>query len=118
MALGIDWSLLFPLRGRRTGSARKPQRIASSGCCHRSLRFEPLETCRLLAITTVNTEFDSIDPNDGLTSLREAIVSANAAAGADTIDFDASLSGKTILLTHGELLITSSVTISGLGAGN
>jgi parallel beta-helix repeat protein len=116
MALGIDWNLLFPARGRRNISARESHRTASSGCYYRPLRFERLENRRLLAVTTVNTELDSIDPNDGFVSLREAIVGANAAAGPDTIDFDTSLSGKTILLTHGELLITSSVTINGLGS--
>ncbi|HEY4234018.1 MAG TPA: choice-of-anchor Q domain-containing protein [Lacipirellulaceae bacterium] len=71
----------------------------------------------MLAAYLVNTELDSVDPNDGLTSLREAITSANGAPSADTINFDASLSGKTILLTHGELKISDDLTVSGLGAG-
>jgi hypothetical protein len=71
----------------------------------------------MLSAYLVNTELDSVDPNDGLTSLREAITIANAAPGADTINFDASLAGKTILLTQGELKITDDLTVNGLGAG-
>ena len=35
-------------------------------------------------------------------------------AGADAINFDASLAGKTILLTHGELTIDDDLTVNGL----
>lgn len=64
----------------------------------------------------VTTEQDVVDDYDLLTSLREAIEYANGLAGADTIEFDASLTGKTILLTQGELAITDELTINGLGA--
>jgi parallel beta-helix repeat protein len=48
-------------------------------------------------------------------SLRQAILDANGAAGADTITFQAGLTG-TITLTTGQLAITDSVDIQGPGA--
>ncbi len=72
---------------------------------------EPMELPSLV----VTTDQDVVDAFDGLTSLREAIEYANGLAGADTISFDASLTGGTILLTEGELRITDSLTIDGLG---
>ena len=53
--------------------------------------------------------------DNGGGSLRAAIASANAAAGADTIAFQAGLTG-TINLSSGELLISDSLTIAGPGA--
>ena len=65
------------------------------------------------------TTFTVTNLNDsGANSLRQAILDANATAGADTIDFDALLSGGTITLTSGELQITDDLTINGLGAEN
>jgi len=49
-------------------------------------------------------------------SLREAIELANSQPGADTIAFDPLLSGGTILLTMGFLIIDDSVDIQGLDA--
>ena len=85
----------------------------------RRLRLEPLEDRRMLAVVTVDTHLDTVDFFDGATSLREAVFATNLVGGADTIDFDADLSGKTILLTMGELPITDSLIIdaSGLTGG-
>ncbi|NER51479.1 MAG: calcium-binding protein, partial [Symploca sp. SIO1A3] len=52
----------------------------------------------------------------GTGSFRQAILDANGLGGADEILFDLGLSGGTINLTSGELLITDDLTISGLGA--
>jgi CSLREA domain-containing protein len=85
----------------------------------RRLRFEPLEDRRLLAVVTVTTLSDTVDLNDGVTSLREAIFAANIVPGADTIEFAPSLTAAgpaTILLSQGELAITDSLTIDGPGA--
>jgi predicted outer membrane repeat protein len=62
------------------------------------------------ATYTVTTLADS-----GPGSLRQAILDANAAPGADTITFQAGLSG-TITLTRGQLLITDDLTLAGPGA--
>jgi uncharacterized lipoprotein len=85
----------------------------------------------LLAIFSVNTTADTIDanPGDGLaqdasgnTSLRAAIMEANASAGADTV----SLATGTYILSRaganedgcgtGDLDITGDLTITGVGA--
>jgi hypothetical protein len=66
----------------------------------------------------VTTAADSVDPYDGLTSLREAISYANTLAGNNTITFDPSLDGQTITLTQGPLELTAgsgTTTIDGGG---
>jgi len=95
----------------------------------RSLRLEPLEDRRMLAVITVNSMADDLVV-DGMVTLREAIQAANtdtsvdgsvAGSGTDTILFDGSLSGQTITLDdmEGELTITEALTIdaSSLAAG-
>jgi hypothetical protein len=84
---------------------------------HRPVRLEQLEDRRLLSIT-VDSLADVINANDGVTTLREAIIEANATA-TDEITFAASLNldmtpGE-IELTEGELVIDSDVTITGPG---
>lgn len=60
--------------------------------------------------------FNVTNLNDaGAGSLRQAIVDANNAAGADTVTFQAGLTG-TITLTTGQLYIADSVDIQGPGA--
>ncbi|HWM89691.1 MAG TPA: IPTL-CTERM sorting domain-containing protein [Thermoanaerobaculia bacterium] len=54
--------------------------------------------------------------DSGPGSLRQAVLDANAAVGADFIIFQAGLTG-TITLTSDEILITDSVEITGPGAG-
>jgi MYXO-CTERM domain-containing protein len=53
--------------------------------------------------------------DSGAGSLRDAISQANGAAGADTVTFQAGLTG-TITLTSGQLYISDSVDIQGPGA--
>ena len=65
------------------------------------------------AVFNVTTNADN-----GAGSLRQAILDANTAGGADTITFDAGLSGSTITLTTGEMVISDSVDIQGLGSAN
>ncbi|MEO1526977.1 MAG: choice-of-anchor Q domain-containing protein [Planctomycetota bacterium] len=59
----------------------------------------------------VTTDQDIVDSSDGMTSLREAIAFANLTPGEDTITFDASLAGSSIVLNGTELLINDSLII-------
>ena len=68
-----------------------------------------------LIVSTLEDENDG-DLSEGDLSLREAIAIAQS---DDTITFDSSLSGGTITLTQGELLVDNNfLTIQGLGAEN
>jgi hypothetical protein len=105
----------------RAGSCRttQPSHLPYGNSRQRRLRLELLEDRRLLAVVMVNTLSDTVDFNDGVTSLREAIFATNLVAGADMINFAASLTSggpATILLTQGELKISDELTIMGPGA--
>ncbi len=65
-------------------------------------------------VITVNSVSDQ--PENGLTTLREAIETANQTSG-NTINFDSTVfsSPQTITLENGELQISSSMTINGSG---
>jgi predicted outer membrane repeat protein len=90
-------------------------------------RFRPvlevLEDRAVPATFTVNTTLDVLGHDNGMLSLRQAIMDANAAPGADTIVVPAG----TYTLTRaeatedggltGDLEINDSLTISGAGAG-
>jgi hypothetical protein len=56
------------------------------------------------------------DANNTDCTLRQAILDANGNAGADTINFNSSLSGSTIPLLSDLPKITESLSINGLGA--
>ncbi|APZ92599.1 CARDB domain-containing protein [Fuerstiella marisgermanici] len=71
--------------------------------------MELLEQRSLLSAISVSTLADSVDPADGVTSLREAVAAANERPGDDTITFDASLYAdqpNVIRLTNGQLEIS------------
>ena len=74
-------------------------------------------TAALIAASPAGAStFSVLNANDaGAGSLRQAVLDANANAGADTITFDPSLAG-TITLTTGQIDITDTVTITGPGA--
>ena len=62
----------------------------------------------------VTTADDVVDANDGVLSLREAVDTANARAGADTITFDPGLAGATLTLVGGGLAtITDDLAVDG-----
>jgi hypothetical protein len=84
------------------------RRSAPRGKHSRRLAVEALEDRTLPSTLTVLTNADS---GDG--SLRAVIA---AAGDGDTINFDRHLRGATITLTSGELAITKSLGIEGLGA--
>ena len=73
------------------------------------------ETLTDLVVSTIEDENDG-DFSDGDLSLREAIALSNEQEGENTITFDSDLSGGTITLNSGELLISDSLTIEGLDA--
>src|SRR5437773_2167274 len=91
----------FHLGGRRTApvNLRRPSL---------RLSLEALEDrCVPATLTVLNT-------NDaGASSLRQAILDANAAAGADTIIFDPTLYSRTINLATSLPIITDAVSITG-----
>ena len=58
----------------------------------------------------VTTLEDSVDENDGVTSLREALILANGNADADLITFQTDLTGE-LVLTQGQITISQSITI-------
>jgi uncharacterized delta-60 repeat protein/CSLREA domain-containing protein len=72
------------------------------------------------AAFVVDTLVDESDGNfaTGDFSLREAIELANSAANLDEIQFAPALSGGTITLTVGQLLVNNDLTITGPGAAN
>jgi len=65
----------------------------------------------------VDAANDEATDTDGKTSLREALLAANAAAGADTIIFDPAVfaGATTITLTNGFIPITGPTTLLGTG---
>ncbi len=69
------------------------------------LGIAPLAGAATFSVTNLN--------DSGAGSLRQAVLDANAAGGADVIQVDVS---GTITLTSGELLISDSVSIAGPGA--
>ncbi|MCC5643060.1 DUF4347 domain-containing protein [Nostoc sp. CHAB 5824] len=77
----------------------------------------------VLATFTVNDtgDADDGDPNNGITTLREAINLANATAGDDAIAFGEIFTDATpdaITLTSGQVTITDDLSILGTGASN
>lgn len=103
-------------RSRFRQSARIRQRRNRHACTPCIARATPRHAVELLEDRMLLTAFTVVNTNDsGEGSLRDAIEQANATAGADTISFDASLAGQTIVLSD-ELLISDDLTITGLGA--
>lgn len=107
--LYVFWKILR--EALSVGKARSSRR--------RSALFEPavLEDRALLASITVTSLADNTNSTDGLTTLREAILSSNTTSTADTITFASGLIGA-VNLGLGTLAITQPVTITGLGAAN
>lgn len=66
--------------------------------------------------STVTTELDVVDATDGLISIREALAYAeqNSSLYGNTVTFDASLDGKTIVL-DGVIELTKTISFDGAG---
>jgi hypothetical protein len=88
---------------RRGANRTIPRRVV--------LGLEALEDRTVPSTLTVTNSLDTGVIGDG--SMRGEIA---AAASGDTINFDPSLVGQTIALTGGELAVTKSLDIEGLGA--
>lgn len=80
----------------------------------------------MLAVLTVNSVLDAVLPDDGLVTLREAIIAANSDSltdlgqkgfGVDDIEFDPVVFGtpRVIQLSLGEMNVTQSLKINGPG---
>ena len=80
----------------------------SSGACTRIRQQGYIA----MALIIVNSAQDDTIAGDGFTTLREAVIEANADELADSITFDASLAGQ-ILLLSGQLIINNDVSIDG-----
>jgi hypothetical protein len=87
-------------RARQGAKRSPPHRVA--------LRLEALEDRTVPSALTVTSAAD-----DGTAGTLRAEIAA--AKSGDTINFDPSLAGQTITLTSGELAITKSLDIEGLG---
>ncbi len=100
LALGANWTLEYATGDIETPGLLEPW--TQNGYNHLLATF---------AVSNTN--------NAGAGSLRQAIVDANAAAGADTISFTGTLADQTpdtITLTTGQLTITDALVIDGPGA--
>jgi CSLREA domain-containing protein len=81
-------------------------------------RLEPLEDRQVPSTFTVNTLLDENTPNDGLLSLREAILAANLSMGTNTIAFNIAGSGvHSLVLLSALPPVTNPVIIDGTTEG-
>jgi parallel beta-helix repeat protein/predicted outer membrane repeat protein len=94
---------------RRAAERRRGKGAAASGVALLGMTFAAVPAAQA-AVFNVDNLGDA-----GAGTLRQAITDANTAVGADTIVFQAGLTG-TILLTTGQLAISDSVDIQGPGA--
>ncbi|HYN20154.1 MAG TPA: choice-of-anchor Q domain-containing protein [Thermoanaerobaculia bacterium] len=98
-------------RRARDRAKRKSSRLVTSGAAIATLGAGLAGGQAAMAATFPVSNLDDAGPG----SLRQAILDANTAAGADVITFQAGLTG-TIGLTTGQLYILDSVDIQGPGA--
>jgi hypothetical protein len=97
-------------RGATAGNGRAKARSRPAARFH--LRLEVLEDRTVPSAFNVTTTLDEVDPNDGVLSLREAVIASNAAPGPDTINLPA---GFYELTLRTGFTITDDLTLRGLG---
>lgn len=104
----------------RSPSMQAPSRAPLALALAAALGIATLPGLAQATTYLVTTSGDSGDGTcDATCTLRDAVLAANANAGADTITFASSLSGDTILLDiagKGNIKITDNLTIQGPGA--
>ena len=107
-------SLVHSLRKRFSVASQRK----TSSPTRRLLALQRLDDRRVLAAIVVTTVSDVIDANDGETSLREAIVAANATSESDVITFTGTAfnSPTQIELSLGQLDILAPLDLIGPGA--
>ncbi len=98
----------LPWTSRKRAPYVKPSKPAGADFRRFVPRLELLEGRAVPSTFHVTTTADS-----GPGSLRTAVAAANANPGLDRIVFDPSLSGQTITLTSGELMVTDDLRING-----
>jgi hypothetical protein len=105
--------LLRRLFARTAPADRGTRQVRGAGHFRARLLVQALESRVAPAVFTVTNANDA-----GPGSLREAILDADAAPGADTIAFDNTYfaAQRTIVLSSGELTVTDALTINGPGA--
>ena len=97
-------------RSRRVG--KRSHRQGSCVACVGGA--EVLESRTMLTSYVVDSPLDTVDANDGQTTLREAITQANATAGHDTITFQISGTGPQTIVLAGMLpTVNDTLTIDG-----
>src|SRR5687768_13812598 len=101
------------LRARGRAKRKIGRRVAGAAAVGAAIALTQSADAAVFNVTNL-TDGPVAAANDLPGSLRQAIFDANANAGADTITFDNDLDG-TITLTDGQLVVSDSVDIQGLG---
>lgn len=106
-------SRILPLAAMLAAFSIVPCRAMAIGIGPDAVAASPLDITG--EVFTVDAPGDDNTPDDGITTLREAIAQANANPGTDTIVFSAAMAQQTII-SSAPYLITESVQIDGYGA--
>jgi len=99
----------------QNSSFKRPHRARHAQSAVRAATIEALEPRRLLASIVVNSTADTT-ANDGVTTLREAITTANSTTASDVITFNLGSGSQTINLGSALPRLTKPVEINGPGA--
>ena len=102
---------LQAMKRKASAEVRANHKVSRGRPRRAALQVETLEARTVPSTLTVSSFLDTGAVGDG--SLRGEIL---AAQSGDTINFDPSLAGQTITLTGGELAVSKSLDIEGLGA--
>lgn len=94
--------------------ATPPRRRSSRRSVNTQPAIEVLEERVMLTAFVVDSNLDTVDANDGQTTLREAINAANAHTDLDTISFNIGVGGPQMIVLASALpRVTDQITIDG-----